>query len=161
MSSLTSISNLHNLNTSSVKTMNQMFAYCTGLTNLDLSNFDTSNVTTMQSMFWECTGLTSINMCYFNTEKVTTMYGMFRGCSALTTLDIRSFKTTSLLTEIQEMFYQCSNLTTIYAGAGWNYTRSDSQVFNGIYLLILNVLITFAAASSHGDCKELSSYREA
>ena len=136
MSSLTSISNLHNLNTSSVKTMNQMFAYCTGLTNLDLSNFDTSNVTTMQSMFWECTGLTSINMCYFNTEKVTTMYGMFRGCSALTTLDIRSFKTTSLLTEIQEMFYQCSNLTTIYAGAGWNYTRSDSQVFNGSSKLV-------------------------
>ncbi|MBO4590804.1 MAG: BspA family leucine-rich repeat surface protein [Bacteroidaceae bacterium] len=135
MSNLTSVSNLHNLNTSSVTSMNQMFAYCSGLTNLDLSNFDTGKVTTMQSMFWDCTGLTSINMCYFNTEKVTTMYGMFRGCSALTTLDIRSFKTPALA-EIQEMFYGCSNLTTVYAGAGWAYGGTDNQVFNGSTKLV-------------------------
>ena len=135
MSNLTSISNLRYLNTSSVTSMNQMFAYCSGLTSLDLSNFDTGKVTTMQSMFWECTGLTSINMNNFNTEKVTTMYGMFKGCSALTTLDIRYFKT-PVLANIQEMFYQCSNLTTIYAGHGWTYGGSDSQVFNGSTKLV-------------------------
>lgn len=129
MSNLTSISNLRYLNTSSVTSMNQMFAYCSGLTSLDLSNFDTGKVTTMQSMFWECTGLTSINMNNFNTEKVTTMYGMFKGCSALTTLDIRYFKT-PVLANIQEMFFGCSNLTTIYAGHGWTYSGTDNQVFN-------------------------------
>lgn len=129
MSNLTSISNLRYLNTSSVTSMNQMFAYCSGLTSLDLSNFDTGKVTTMQSMFWECTGLTSINMNNFNTENVTTMYGMFKGCSALTTLDIRYFKT-PVLANIQEMFFGCSNLTTIYAGHGWTYSGTDNQVFN-------------------------------
>lgn len=135
MSNLTSISNLRYLNTSSVTSMNQMFAYCSGLTSLDLSNFDTGKVTTMQSMFWECTGLTSINMNNFNTEKVTTMYGMFKGCSALTTLDIRYFKT-PVLANIQEMFYQCSNLTTIYAGHGWTYSGTDNQVFNNSTKLV-------------------------
>ena len=135
MSNLTSISNLRYLNTSSVTSMNQMFAYCSGLTSLDLSNFDTGKVTTMQSMFWECTGLTSINMNNFNTENVTTMYGMFKGCSALTTLDIRYFKT-PVLANIQEMFYQCSNLTTIYAGHGWTYSGTDNQVFNNSTKLV-------------------------
>jgi surface protein len=135
MSNLTSISNLSYLNTSSVTSMNQMFAYCSGLTSLNLSNFDTGKVTTMQSMFWECTGLTSINMNNFNTEKVTTMYGMFKGCSALTTLDIRYFKT-PVLANIQEMFYQCSNLTTIYAGHGWTYSGTDNQVFNNSTKLV-------------------------
>ncbi len=135
MSNLTSISNLRYLNTSSVTSMNQMFAYCSGLTSLDLSNFDTGKVTTMQSMFWECTGLTSINMNNFNTEKVTTMYGMFKGCSALTTLDIRYFKT-PVLANIQQMFFGCSNLTTIYAGHGWTYSGNDSQVFNNSSKLV-------------------------
>ena len=136
MSKLATIENWGNLNTIDVTSMNQMFAYCSALTSLNLSYFNTSKVTTMRSMFWECTGLTNIFLGSFNTEKVTNMYGMFKGCSALTTLDIRSFKTTSLLTEIQEMFYQCYNLTTIYAGPGWNYTGSDSQVFNGSTKLV-------------------------
>ena len=40
--------------------MSSMFAYCSGLTSLDLSGFDTSAVTSMDYMFAYCSSLTSL-----------------------------------------------------------------------------------------------------
>ena len=40
--------------------MSSMFAYCSGLTSLDLSGFDTSAVTSMDYMFAYCSNLTSL-----------------------------------------------------------------------------------------------------
>ena len=66
--------------------MSSMFAYCSGLTSLDLSGFDTSAVTNMEMMFNNCSKLTSLNLSSFDTSAVTSMDYMFAYCSNLTSL---------------------------------------------------------------------------
>ena len=92
--------------------MQNMFANCSGLTNLDVSNFDTSNVTYMGDMFAYCSGLTSLDVSKFDTSNVTYMYGMFEGCSGLTSLDVSNFDT-SKVTGMSRMFEGCSGLTSL------------------------------------------------
>ena len=110
-------------NTSNVTSMNNMFGYCNGLTNLDVSNFDTGNVKDFSSMFMSCSGLTNIDVTHFNTSKAVYMGGMFAMCTGLTVLDLSNFETSNV-TDMEEegmgMFAYSSNLTTIYAGEGWN-----------------------------------------
>lgn len=48
----------------------------------------------------------------FNTSAVTNMSNMFYGCSRLTTLDLSNFDT-SAVTDMGFMFYNCNILTTI------------------------------------------------
>ena len=38
-----------------------MFSGCTYLTNLNISNFNTQNVTNMNNMFADCSSLTNLN----------------------------------------------------------------------------------------------------
>ena len=78
MSNLTSITGLSYLNTVKVTNMHDMFAYCSGLTSLDVSSFNTSNVTNMQSMFANCTKLKTIYVGEdWSTAAVTSSQGMF------------------------------------------------------------------------------------
>ena len=109
---LTAIEGLQNLNTSEVKDMNDMFAYCLALTSLDLKNFNTSNVTEMNWMFTDCAALTSLDLTSFNTQKVTDMGWMFNGCKALTSLDLKNFNTQKVW-DMSEMFSHCSALTSL------------------------------------------------
>ena len=119
MGNLETISGLNYLNTSEVTIMDSMFAYCSGLTSLNVSSFNTAKVTSMSSMFEDCYGLTSINLSGFNTAKVTNMLFMFSGCSGLTSLDLSGFNTAKVTT-MEKMFYDCSNLNTIYVSDLWS-----------------------------------------
>ena len=92
--------------------MSSMFAYCSGLTSLDLSGFDTSAVTSMSRMFAFCSGLTSLNLSGLNTSAVTNMASMFESCSGLTSLDLTGFDT-SAVTNMEMMFNNCSKLTSL------------------------------------------------
>ena len=83
---LTAIQNIEYLNTSNVTDMSNMFAYCSGLKNIDVSNFNTDNVTNMGYMFQCCSSLKSLDVRNFNTTNVTNMYEMFSGCSNLATI---------------------------------------------------------------------------
>ncbi|MBO7508128.1 MAG: BspA family leucine-rich repeat surface protein, partial [Clostridia bacterium] len=49
-----------NFNTTSASSMRNMFAYCSGLTSLELSSFNTSTVTDMYRMFYNCRGFSSV-----------------------------------------------------------------------------------------------------
>ena len=83
---LTTIQGIENLNTVNVTNMSEMFSFCEGLTNLDLSNFSTTNVTDMAEMFQYSSGLATIYVgSEWSTAKVETEYGrnMFLGCTAL------------------------------------------------------------------------------
>lgn len=93
-SSLTSIENLNQLDTSGVEDMHSMFYGCKNLTSLDLSSFDTSNVKTIYQMFDGCERLTSLDLSSFDTTKIDmyktidgawnySMYRMFDGCDHL------------------------------------------------------------------------------
>ncbi len=116
---------LSKFSTASANYLSYMFAYCSGLTTIDVSHFDTSKATDISGMFGYCSSLTSIDVSSFNTSNVAAMSGLFTNCNALTTLDVSSFNTAKVTTmggsaADDGMFSQCANLTTIYAGSGWN-----------------------------------------
>ena len=148
---LTSL-DLSNLSTGNVTTMASMFYRCQVLTELDVSGFNTGKVTNMASMFYGCKGLTELDVSGFNTGQVTTMNSMFSSCtnlqtitfgsqfttanvtdlsmmfsgsSALTELDLSTF-TIEKLTKAPSMFQTCSNLKTIYAAAGTDWSTSTT-----------------------------------
>lgn len=87
-------------------------------TTLTTAVFDESfaNDTTLTSTaywFHECIKLTEIKgLGYLKTDKVTDMRNMFYGCSKLTTLDVSHFKTGNV-TNMNLMFYYCSGLTSL------------------------------------------------
>ena len=112
LSNITSIDFNNCINTSSVKDMGSMFAYCPALTSLDLSNFNTSSVTDMSYMFSSCKSLTSLDLSNFNTLSVINMLEMFNNCPVLTSLDVSNFNTEKV-TDMREMFASCKSLTSL------------------------------------------------
>lgn len=70
--------------TSKLKNTNNMFAYCSNLTELDLSSWNTSNVTNMAAMFYNCPNLKTIYASAdFVTSSATTHSAMFTMDTAL------------------------------------------------------------------------------
>ena len=139
---LTSL-DLSSFDTSKVTDMDCMFYCCYALTNLDLSNFDTSNVVDMSWMFSECYALTSIDLSSFDTSNVTSEYGMkkmFYKCYALTTLDLSSFDMSNV-TNTDDMFEDCTSLTTVYARTQEDIDKlsASSNLPSGVQFILKNV----------------------
>ena len=93
----------HNTDTSSVKNMNSMFAYCDAKS-LDLSNFNIFNVENTGDMFFKCHA-TSLDLSSFNTSNVKDMRGMFAYCDAKS-LDLSNFNTSNVEC-MNNMFFRC------------------------------------------------------
>ena len=125
-SGLTSL-DLSGFDTSAVTSMSRMFAFCSGLTSLNLSGLNTSAVTSMLSMFYNCSGLTSLDLSGFDTSAVTNMEMMFNNCSKLTSLNLSSFDT-SAVTSMGYMFAYCSNLTSLILGPNFLKTSKYDYV---------------------------------
>ena len=140
MTGLTSISGMKNLNTSEVTSMAGMFAFCSVLTNLDLSSFDTQNVTSMLSMFYGCNSLANLDLSSFDTQNVTSMDYMFNGCNSLTSLNLSSFDTQNV-TFMTNMFYGCSSLTSLNLSSfdTQNVTSMSSMFYGCSSLTSLNL----------------------
>ena len=135
--SLTTINNIQYLHTDHVTDMSYMFSECEMLTTLDVSYLNTSNVTTMRSMFSSCKELEDIiGLEYFNTSNVTDMRYMFSGDWALTTIDVSHFDVQEGC-NLEGMFYNNINLTTIYSNSSWsdNWHASD-EMFKYCYKLV-------------------------
>lgn len=96
---------ISNLYTSKVKSFAGMFTWDTKLQTIDLSNTDTSSATNMNCMFNKCTSLNQIDVSNFDTSNVTNMAAMFYQC-AFTEIDLSNFNT-SKVTAMNEMFRQC------------------------------------------------------
>ncbi len=109
---LNTIEGLVNLDTSNTTNMNNLFMYCENLTNLDLSNFDTGNVISMVGMFNGCKKLQKLDLSNFNTSKLTKIAGMFNSCLNLEFLDLSSFSAAKL-TMTHMLFYECKALKSI------------------------------------------------
>lgn len=112
LSKVTEIEGLGYINTSSVKTMSQMFRDCSSLTSLDLSSFKTSNVTNMSGMFQGCSALTSLDLSSLKTDKVQFMLNMFNGCSSLTSLNLR-YNNFDNVTDYTNIFNGCNSLRLV------------------------------------------------
>ena len=61
-------------------------------------------------MFYNCTSLQYVPP--FDTSNVTNMYNMFYGCSGLTSLDTANWDTSNV-TDMSGVFYKCSSLTSL------------------------------------------------
>ena len=79
-----------------------------------------TTLTSTASWFKDCSKLTNIvDFGNLRTDNVTDMWNMFYGCSSLTTLDLSGFNTENVKS-MGGMFVFCKNLKTIYVREGWN-----------------------------------------
>ena len=89
-----------------------MFAYFTGMTDVDLSSFDTSEVESMNAMFYFNFTLEKLNVSGFDTSHVKNMSAMFDNLTSLKELDITNFNTSNVET-MQYMFYNLNKVKTL------------------------------------------------
>ena len=76
-------------------------------------SFSTFTPTSLWNFFRDLTKLETITgLEYLNTEKATDMSNMFYRCSSLTSLDVTHFNTANV-TDMSNMFYSCSSLTSL------------------------------------------------
>ena len=92
--------------------LSYMFHNCTSLISLiDNSNINTSSVIDISYMFYNCNNLISITgLSKWNTSKIRQMNHMFFGCSSLKHPPFISGWDTSNVKNISYMFYKCSSL---------------------------------------------------
>lgn len=137
--------------TSDVTNMSTMFAWCEGLTSVDLSCIDTSNVTNMISMF-QCTfDLTSIDLSSFDTSNVTNMEWMFVA-SGVVSLDLSSFDTSKVIS-MWRMFDACVHLTSVNLSSfNTSNVVQMSGMFDGCKSLTTLDLRNFDTSSVKSGC---------
>jgi surface protein len=108
-------------------------------------------------MFQNCRNLPSLNLGNFDTRKAAAMYNMFSGDASLNSITFGSnFKTTSVCTDIEYMFQNCSSLTALDLSS-WNTQNVTymNSMFSGASQLttIGNVYtnwnVTKVSASQH------------
>ena len=140
MTSLTTVENADNFDTSAATTMFQMFRGDTALTSIDVDKWQTGNVTNMADMFNNTAALTELDVSNWDTSKVTNMANMFWGNAALTTLDVSGWDTSNV-TNMAYMFSGDSALTALSVDKWDTSNVTDmSYMFNGTTnLATLNV----------------------
>ena len=71
-----------------------MFEYCSSLSSLpDISNWNTSNVINMNAMLYKCSSLSSFpDISKLNTLNVTNMNAVFNDCKKLKNIPIKMKK---------------------------------------------------------------------
>ena len=146
--------------TSSVQNMTGMFVGCRSLTSLDLSSFNTTNVIGMEYMFAACINLVYLDVSNFDTSNVTSMSDLFNVCSSLTSLDLSSFNTANV-TRMYKMFYNCSSLTSLNLSSfDTSNVTEMHDMFNGcssLTSLNLSSLDTSNVTNMSGMFNECSS----
>ena len=104
---------------SSNNSMASMFNNCSSLASVgDLSNWDTSKVTNMAYVFVNCSSLTSLNLSNWDMSKVTSLTYMFYYCRALTSLNVSGWDLSSC-SNISEIFRDCTKLSNLILGEGF------------------------------------------
>ena len=129
--SLKSLPDISKWDTTNVKDMSHMFSYCKSLKSLpDISKWDATNVEYMNSMFNGCKSLKSLpDISKWNTANVKNMNSMFYECSSLKSLpDISKWDTTNV-TNMGEMFSYCESLISLPDISKWNTTNVTNMTF--------------------------------
>ena len=134
-SSLISISDISNWDTSQVTDMSYLFEKCISLEYLpDISEWDISNVTDIKCMFKKCYNLKSLpDIGKWNTTNVTNMNYLFYFCNSLKTLPYIGNWNTGNVINMLYMFSQCSSLLYLPDLSKWNisHVTNLSNLFEG------------------------------
>lgn len=129
---LKSIKFSHEIDTSNVTNMSEMFYQCESLEELDIGGFKTNNVVYMNHMFYMCKSLKSLDVTHFNTSKVVTMEAMFLGLKSATSLKVSSSSfDTSNVTDMTYMFDQCESLESLDLS---NFNTSRVSYMNDMFM---------------------------
>ena len=123
-----------------IKSMNNMFSGCKGLTSIDFSNFKIKNVTSLSGTFNGCSLLKNINISNIDISKVTSMSNMFSGCNKLEYIEFPKNETEEL-NNIQQMFSGCSSLKSLELS---NFDTKQATSFESLFkecnsLISLNI----------------------
>ena len=125
---LMAIPDISNWNTNNVTDMSYLFNGCSSLISLpDISKWDISNVTNLSVMFQLCSALTSLpDISKWNTNNVQDMSYIFSGCSSLSYLPDISRWNTNNVNKINDIFFRCTSLVSIPDISKWNTNRCHS-----------------------------------
>ena len=119
---------------SSCTTMKNMFYDCNSLKKVIIPNpFNTGSLESLQGMFSKCYALETINMTPFNVYSVNDFTNMFNECSSLGSVNLYTWQLMNANTKVDGMFANCSSLTTIFVGDGWDTSKlkSSTNMFDG------------------------------
>lgn len=90
--------------------------------------------TSIGSWFYNCQSLETVEgLENINTTNLQFAFSMFVNCVSLKVLDLSSWDM-SKVTDMAEMFYNCSALTTIYCDNEWN-CETSTDMFTNCYAL--------------------------
>ena len=112
-----------------------MFAYFTGMTDVDLSSFDTSEVEDMNSMFYFNFALEKLDVSNFDTRRVKIMYAMFDNLTTLKELNITNFDTSNVET-MQYMFYNLNKVKVLDVS---HFDTSKVKSMEGMFAHMTNL----------------------
>lgn len=117
--------------TSKVENMAGVFSNCTQLKKADVGRFKTGNVTTMAGMFYDCYSLQDADVSHFDTSQVEDMSNMFALCGQLTNLDVSHFDT-GKVEDMTAMFHGCSGISSLdVTHFKTNQVSSLDKMFSG------------------------------
>jgi len=121
--------------------MSYMFDNCSSLSSLpNISNWNTSNVSNMSFMFNECISLLSLpDISNWNTSKVNNMSHMFNNCKLLESFPDISKWDTSNLFYLSNIFDNCSHSSSFPDISKWDTSKVyDKEELNLIISKIKN-----------------------
>ena len=130
-----------------------MFAYFTGLTDVDLSSFDTSEVMDMSSMFYFNYALEKLDVSHFDTSHVKSMYAMFDSLTSLKELDVTNFDTSNVET-MQYMFFSLNKLKKLDVS---HFNTGNVQSMEGMFAHLRSLE---ALDLSHFNTSNVASMRD-
>ena len=127
-SSLISLPDISKWDTSNVNNMCVMFAFCSSLISLpDISKWDISNVTDMSGMFCGCSKLESFpNIFKWDTSKVIKMNYMFSNCLSLSYLPDISNWVTNNVNDMFGLLFNCNNLLSLPNISNWKINNNNN-----------------------------------
>jgi len=156
--------NVGTADTSSITSIQDMFAYCTNLTSLDLSSFDTSNVTNMSYMFLNCQSLTNLDIKHFDISSVTNATSFLQNANnALTTTQYNELLEAWAAQEVQpNVPWHFGNAQyTVETIADWYSPRGGSSlsIINNKLVGIADSTAVFGAAQQVDNLIVGKAYR--
>ena len=118
--------------------MNEIFSNCSSLISLpDISNWNTSNIFDMSKIFFNCRSLSVLpDISKWNTSNVIDMNQMFYNCSSLSFLPDISKWDISNTVNVSKIFYNCSSLISLVDLSNWNNINTLNLIVKDCYSLI-------------------------
>jgi surface protein len=99
--------------------MNNLFAECTSLKNVELIDIKTGGEQEFKSVFYKCRSLESIDLSTLNFSSAKDLSSMFQACSSLKEIDLSPVDFSNVK-DMSAMFAGCTSLTSLdLSGHSW------------------------------------------